>query len=363
MRTPGRHEVIDLRSDTVTRPTPEMRKAMAEAVVGDDCHGEDPTVQELEARAADVMGKEAAMFVPSGTMGNSCALLAHGRPGEIALMDAECHVYVFEQGGLAALAGLMPVLWESPNGCPSPDFVQSYMNRSPRMYPRTAVVCLENTHNRRGGRVMSPDEMAAIHDVTSAAGVPLHLDGARIFNAAVALGVPVRRIADQVDTVQFCLSKGLGAPVGSILVSDTAFIDRARLTRKRLGGSMRQSGVIAAAGIIALTEMHKCLAEDHENARMLAEVLADIPELGVDPAVVETNMVNVRTAGVGVAADKAAAALKEQGVGVAVYGPTTLRFVTHHDASRDDVKRAATIAAEVFSSFRSDSQSAASPTR
>ena len=354
--------MIDLRSDTVTKPTPAMRKAMAEAVVGDDGQGEDPTVRALEQCGADVMGKEAAMFVPSGTMGNACALLAHTRPGEIVLMDSECHIYVFEQAGLASLAGVMPVLWDTPNGCPSPHFVQSYLGRNPRMYPHTSLVCLENTHNRRGGRVMTPSEMATVHTAASEGHVPVHLDGARIFNAAVALDIPVRQISDQVDTVQFCLSKGLGAPVGSILAGPTEFIDRARLVRKRLGGSMRQSGVLAAAGLIALNDMRTRLWEDHENARMLAAVLAEIPELEVDPELVETNMVVVRTDALGVGADDIAAALAAHGVGVAVYGPAMLRFVTHHDVSRDEVKRAAGIVTDVIESLTSATRHQESPT-
>ncbi len=355
--------MIDLRSDTVTKPTPAMCEAMASADVGDDCYGEDPTVAELEHRAAEIMGKQAALYVPSGTMGNACALLAHASPGDIALMDAECHIYVFEHGGLAALGGLMPVLSDTPTGCPSPDFVQSYLGRNPRMYPRTALVCLENTHNRRGGRAIPTSAMAAVRDATASAGISVHLDGARVFNAATALDVPVRDIADQVDSIQFCLSKGLCAPVGSILASSEAFIDRARQVRKRLGGSMRQSGVIAAAGLIALTDMPGRLWEDHENARMLAEVLSDVPELEIEQKHVDTNMVIVRTRRLGADAEDVAERLRARGVAVALYGPTTLRYVTHHDVGRDAVKEAASISLEVFKQIAARDRRDASATQ
>jgi threonine aldolase len=338
---------IDLRSDTVTKPTPRMREAMARAEVGDDGYGEDPTVNELERRAAEVMGKESAVYVPSGTMGNACALIAHTRPGDVVLMDAECHIYYYEHGGIAALSGCLPVLWSAPNGCPSPDFVQSYIGRNPRQFPPTTLVCLENTHNRRGGVVMTPEEIERIHAVTQCADVRLHLDGARIFNAAVALGVSVRDIARHVDTVQFCLSKGLCAPVGSLLAGSEEFVARARRARKRLGGSMRQAGVLAAAGLIALTEMPSRLAEDHANARYLAKTLASVEALNVEPEAVATNIVIARTVELGIGAAEFAKRLAERGILVAVYGPATIRFVTHNDVTRVDVERAAAATLEL----------------
>lgn len=339
--------MIDLRSDTVTKPTPRMRQAMATAEVGDDGYGEDPTVNELERRAAEIMGKEKALFVPSGTMGNACALLAHTRPGDVVLMDAECHIYYYEHGGLAALAGCLPVLWDTPNGCPSPDFVQSHIGRNPRQFPPTTLVCLENTHNRRGGVVMTPEEIARVYAITQEAGIALHLDGARLFNAAVALRVSVKDFACHVDSVQFCLSKGLCAPVGSLLAGSEAFIARARRARKRLGGSMRQAGVLAAAGLIALTEMPNRLEEDHANARHLARALASVEALRVRSESVVTNIVLARTEELGVDAAEFAKRLAERGVLVAVYGPTTIRFVTHHDVTREDVERAAVVTLEL----------------
>ncbi|MDA1191741.1 MAG: GntG family PLP-dependent aldolase [Candidatus Poribacteria bacterium] len=343
--------IIDLRSDTMTRPTPQMREAMANAVVGDDIYGEDPTVTELETRAAEIMGKESAMYIPSGTMGNLVALLVHGKPGDIALMDKECHIYVYEQGGVAAFAGLTPGLWESENGCPSPDFVQSYVGRNTRAYPPMGLVCLENTHNRRGGTVIPPDQIKAVHEVTLEAGVPLHMDGARIFNAAIALGVSVKEIADQVDTVQFCLSKGLGAPVGSILAGSERFIVEARRVRRRLGGAMRQSGVIAAAGLIALTEMPARLRDDHANARLLVERLSELDALELEPDKAPTNIVVVRTDNLSVGAEEVAELLKEKGVLVTLYGPQMIRFVTHHDVSREQVQSAAEITLGVLKSL------------
>ncbi|MBM3214135.1 threonine aldolase [Candidatus Poribacteria bacterium] len=338
---------VDLRSDTITRPTADMRRAMANAVVGDDCYGEDPTVAELERYGAELMGKEAAVFVASGTMGNACALMAHTRPGDAALLDAECHIYVYEQGGLAALCGLLPVFWDALNGCPSPEIVQSMIDRNPRQYPPLGVICLENTHNRRGGRVIRPDEMAAVRAVAQHAGVPLHLDGARIFNAATALSISPREIADQVDTVQFCLSKGLCAPVGSLLAGSHGFVERARRARKRLGGSMRQSGVIAAAGLVALRDMPSRLSEDHANARMLAQALSKLDPLGVDPDEFPTNIVILRTDALGITAHELASMLAKEGVLITVYGPKMARFVTNHDASTEDVEYAAEVAVRV----------------
>jgi threonine aldolase len=345
-------KAIDLRSDTVTKPTPAMRQAMAEAVVGDDCYGEDPTVNLLEERAAEIVGKDAALYVPSGTMGNTCALLAHTHPGDIVLMDAECHIYVYEHGALATWGGLLPILWQAPNGCPSPEYVRSYVGRNPRQFPPVRLVCLENTHNRRGGCVLVPEEIAAIHEATSAAGIPLHLDGARVFNAATCLGVPVTEITRHVDSVMFCLSKGLCAPVGSLLAGDGTFIARARRARKRLGGAMRQAGVLAAAGLVALTEMRQRLHEDHENAQLLAKALSSVEALGVHPERVATNIVIVPTERLGLRADELAARLAQRGVLASVYGPKMMRLVTHHDVSRDDVERAAAAVIEVCEELR-----------
>ena len=351
---------IDLRSDTITKPTSDMRRAMANAEVGDDVYGEDPTVRALEEQAAAAVGKAAAMFVPSGTMGNACAVLTHATAGQSAVMDAVCHIYVYEQGGVSALGGILPLLSDNDSGVPAPDFVQGHLDRPAWLHPAVGVVCVENTHNRRGGSVAPQTDIGDLHAVTSAADVPLHMDGARVFNAAAYLGVPVADIAHQVDSIQFCLSKGLCAPVGSILAGSDEFITRARAMRRRLGGAMRQAGVIAAAGLIALTEMPARLHEDHENATYLAEQLSQVEELAVDPASVQTNIVIVRTDGVGADAGRVVERLRERGVLASVYGPTMLRFVTNRDASRDRVKEASAIALRLFEEIVEDSKGAAS---
>jgi threonine aldolase len=342
-------EIIDLRSDTVTKPTPRMRRAMAEAVVGDDCYGEDPTVNELERLAAERMGKEAAVYVPSGTMGNTAAIMAHTERGDFILLDRESHIYYYEWGNMATLAGVMPVTLDFTDGCPDPDEVEAYLARSPGRFPRVSLICLENTHNRRGGLAVPLEGIRAIREVARKYGVKVHLDGARIFNAALALGVDVKDIAACADSVMFCLSKGLGAPVGSVLTGDTEFISRARHARKRLGGAMRQVGVIAAAGIVALTEMVDRLVEDHRNAQLLARKLVQVPRIKVESERVQTNMVMVKVNGLGLKAEQLAEKLSERGVKVSCYGPYTIRLVTHKDVSREQVLKAADIISEVVS--------------
>ncbi|MBT7100947.1 threonine aldolase, partial [Candidatus Poribacteria bacterium] len=263
-------------------------------------------------------------------------------------MDVECHIYVYEQGGVSALGGILPLLTNNDNGLPTPEDVQGHLDRPAWLHPSVGVVCVENTHNRRGGSVAAPADLAPLHGVTSAAGVPLHMDGARVFNAATFLGVPVADITSHVDSVQFCLSKGLCAPVGSILAGPDEFITRARATRRRLGGAMRQAGVIAAAGLIALNDMPSRLREDHDNARQIAEQLSQIETLGMDPGAVQTNIVIVRTDGIGVAAGEVVERLRERGVLASLYGPTMLRFVTNRDATRDQVKEASDITVRLF---------------
>ena len=221
-------KIIDLRSDTVTKPTNRMREAMMNAEVGDDCYGEDPTIHHLEALAAETIGKAAAMYVPTGTMGNTAAIMTHTRAGDYAIMDAECHIYYYEHGNLSSLAGIMPIVMNSTDGVPDLDEVEAYLQRDPAKFPKTSLICLENTHNRRGGRAIPLDRMSAVHELAQQYGVPVHLDGARIFNAAHALGVEAREVASRVDSVMFCLSKGLCAPVGSMLAGEEDFIQEAR---------------------------------------------------------------------------------------------------------------------------------------
>ena len=329
--------IIDLRSDTVTHPTPAMREAMAQAVVGDDVFGEDPTVQRLEAMAAELMGKEAAVFVASGTMGNLTCLLAHCQRGDEAIVGSEAHVLHYEVGGAAGLGGIQ--LRPVPNdarGLLDIEAIEATIRGQNIHFPLTALVCLENTHNRCGGGVITPEETAEVVELARRYGTAVHLDGARIFNAAVALGVPAAQLAAEVDSVTFCLSKGLAAPVGSLVCGSADFVARARKARKMLGGGMRQVGVIAAAGIVALETMIERLAEDHEHARLLAQGLAQVPGVRIDATSVQTNIVVLNL-------DDGAAfqrRLQELGVLTTAFGPSRVRMVTHYGIMRQDIEEA-----------------------
>lgn len=338
---------VDLRSDTVTKPTAAMRRAMAEAEVGDDVHGEDPTVNRLQERAAEIFGKEAALFVPSGTMGNTIALKLHTRHGEEVICEARSHVYNYELAMMAWFAGCLarPVASE--------DGILRWRDIEPHIRPLSAhwapngLISLENTHNMAGGRVTPKEVLDEICDNAHERGLKVHLDGARIFNAATYLGISVRELCAKVDTVMFCLSKGLGAPVGSMLVGPAEQIAQARLYRKRLGGAMRQVGVLAAAGLIALEEMPKRLEEDHANARLLAEGLAKIPGIRIDPAKVETNILIVDVRGLGLAPEEVSRELKARGVLAGGVSATEIRMVTHLDVDRAGCLRAVEAMAEV----------------
>jgi threonine aldolase len=329
--------IIDLRSDTVTQPTPEMRRAMAEAVVGDDVFGDDPTVQRLESMAAERMGKEAAVFVASGTMGNIVCLLAHCQRGDEAIVGAEAHVLQYEVASAAGVGGIQ--LRAVPNlshGMLDLDAVAATIRGRDIHFPRTALVCLENTQNRCGGGAITVDETNAVVTLAHERGIAVHLDGARIFNATIALGVPATALTAEVDSVTFCLSKGLSAPIGSLVCGSEEFVARARKARKQLGGGMRQVGVIAAAGIVALETMVDRLAEDHEHARLLAQGLASMPGVGIDPASVQTNLVFFDV-------DDASSfrrRLYEAGVWVTGMGPTRVRMVTHYGITRADIDEA-----------------------
>ena len=331
---------IDLRSDTVTLPTPEMRRAIAEAALGDDVYGEDPTVNRLEALAAEKVGKAAAMLVASGTMGNLCALLAHCARGDEAIVGDEAHIYHYEAGGASVLGGiaLHPVP-TAPNGeLPLKALASAIRDLNDEHEAITRLICLENTHNRCGGVVLSPAYMRAVCDFARARGLLVHLDGARIFNAAVALGVDVRELTQHVDSVMFCLSKGLAAPVGSILAGDAAFIARARRMRKLVGGGMRQAGIIAAAGIVALEQMVARLAEDHANARMLADGLATFPQIAIDLETVQSDIVifKLRDGEPGAFVR----ALAERGLLVGEIGRGYIRAVTHYGIDASDIEEA-----------------------
>ncbi len=332
-------ELVDLRSDTVTRPTAEMRRAMAEAEVGDDVYGEDPAIRALEERVADLFGHEAALFVPSGTMGNQIGMRLVCEPGQEVLCDADAHVVTYEMGAAAAVFGISTRTVVSDGGLLSADaLVEQVRPRGDWHLTATAAVAVENTHNRGGGRVQPLAELQRLFDWSRDAGVAVHLDGARIWNASVASGVDLAVYGRLADTASVCLSKGLGAPVGSVLVASAERIAAGRLWRKRLGGGMRQAGVLAAAGLYALDHHLARLAEDHEHARLLAK------RLGLDPAAVETNMVVVED----VPAPLVAEAAKAQGVLVSQVGPRRVRLVTHLDVDRAAVDRAGDVLAALL---------------
>jgi threonine aldolase len=331
--------VVDLRSDTVTRPTPAMRRAMAEAVVGDDVFGDDPTVRELETRVAALAGKEAAVYVPSGTMGNQIAIKVHTEPGEAVLLDAESHVFLYEQGGLGANSGCLAHTVAAPRGVIGPDQLASAVDdHTDEHVARLALVCIENTQNRHGGTIAPLATMAALAHAARARGIAVHLDGARLWNAAVASGIPIRQWAAHADTLMMCFSKALGAPVGSILCGEADTIRRARRVRKRWGGGMRQVGILAAACLHAIDHHVERLADDHRRARVLAAGLRALPGVHVpDP---ETNIVLVELRDPALDPDALAAALERRGVWVITFGVRRLRAITHLDLDDAAIARA-----------------------
>jgi len=339
------HDVVDLRSDTVTLPTPEMREAMARAEVGDDVWGEDPTVQRLETTAAARLGKEAGLLVTSGTMGNLVSVVAHTQAGQEVVLDLDSHIYNSEVAGATIVGHVQMRPVKTERGFLTPEQVREALRPANIHVPPTGLVCLENTHNRHGGTCCTPEEIAAVASVAHAARVPVHVDGARLFNAAVALKREPRELAAPADSVTFCLSKGLGAPVGSVVCGSGAFVERARRVRKMVGGGMRQAGVLAAAGLVALERMVDRLAVDHANARALAEALGAMPALVVDLASVQTNIVVVRIDRGDRASSAAATAELVQGcaarkVKVHAMGPAAIRCVTHKDVDAEDIRRA-----------------------
>jgi threonine aldolase len=339
---------IDLRSDTVTKPTAAMRRAMAEAEVGDDVYGEDPTINRLEQRAAAIFGKEAALFVPTGTMANTIGIKLNTQHGQEVICDARAHILDWEFSMSAWYSGCLLRTIPTPDGILTWDVVKRYLRPDgPHCAPTTAVE-LENTHNLAGGIVYPQGTIDEICQEAHARGLKVHLDGARIFNAAVASGTPVRRMVERVDTVSFSLSKGLGAPAGSMLVGTREAIRAGRFHRKRLGGGMRQAGVLAAAGLIALEEMPGRLGEDHANARYFAECCADIPGVSVDPARVQTNIVLLNVAGARQAPAQISAALKARGVLISAFGEELLRAVTHFDVTREQCAEAAALLRETM---------------
>jgi threonine aldolase len=332
---------IDLRSDTVTLPTEAMRAAMAAAEVGDDVYGEDPTVNRLQEEAAAAVGKEAALFVPTGSMGNLLAVKCHTQPGDEIVIQRDAHILQFEMGGLTWFSGVTPQALQGDRGILDPDEVRSNIHSQVPYYRmRTTLVCVENSHNYGGGSVYPLRTLAAIHEAAAAAGVPVHMDGARLFNAAVSLGVPAAEIARHAESVMFCFSKGLSAPVGSVLCGSRALIDQALRVRRVVGGGMRQAGVLAAAALLALREMVDRLAEDHRRARRLASGLAELGGFLIDPADVETNILVCRLEGGPGACADLVQFLKSRQVLISQLTRETIRMVTHRHIDDEAVDRA-----------------------
>jgi len=333
--------MIDLRSDTVTKPTPAMRKAMAEAEVGDDVYSEDPTVNRLQERAAEIFGKEAALFVPTGSMGNQIAVKLHTKPGEEVIIEERGHILYRELGASAIFSGVTfrTIRSAAATAMLTWDEIEPAITKTGPYYDcRTGLICLENSHNFGGGSVMNASETEAICEGARSKGLPVHIDGARIFNAAVATGDGVADLSRGANSVQFCLSKGLGAPVGSILTGRKDFIEEARIWRKRLGGGMRQVGVLAAAGMVALEETPKVLHIDHQNAKRLAEGIAGLRGVQMDPETVRTNILIFDVSGTGKTPAEICDSLKKEGVLASPFGSSVIRMVTHFDVSADDVE-------------------------
>jgi len=330
-------KIIDLRSDTVTLPTNEMRNAMSQAVVGDDVYGEDPTVNQLEQMAARKVGKEAALFVSSGTMGNLISILTHCQRGEEAVLEMNSHMYYYEVGSISAIAGVMPRLFSGNKGIPSIEVIQKAVREDNIHFPRTTLLCLENTHNSAGGTIIPPQIMEGIYRFANQRNILVHLDGARIFNASIALDVDPKTLTKHVDSVMFCLSKGLSAPIGSILAGSKEFIGKARKNRKMLGGGMRQAGIIAAAGIVALENMIDRLSIDHQNARVLAEGLVEIEGIKIDLDTVQTNMVYMDFSDLGLSASRFIKELYDYHILVSSVSESRFRFVTHYGISQNDI--------------------------
>ncbi|MTI49012.1 MAG: low-specificity L-threonine aldolase [Firmicutes bacterium] len=331
-------KTIDFRSDTITKPTDEMREAMYKAEVGDDVYGEDPTINRLEELAAEKVGKEAALFVPTGTMGNQLALLSHTTRGQEVILGDWSHIFRFEVGGLAFLSGLQARTIKEYNGAMDVNDVRQAIVKDDNIHhPQTGLICMENTHNMAGGVVVPVEKMKAIYDLAKENELPVHLDGARVFNAALALEKDVKEITRYTDSVMFCLSKGLSAPVGSILAGDRDFINKARRFRKMLGGGMRQAGVIAAAGIIALEKMTDRLYEDHENIIKLANGLEKIEGISIDRDTIHTNILMINIKDTGFISEELVEKMNEKGILASSITNEIIRFVTHRHINESDI--------------------------
>jgi threonine aldolase len=341
-------DFIDLRSDTVTQPTPAMRKAMAEAEVGDDVFGEDPTVNALQEKVANLLGKETALFVPSGTMANQLSIKSHTQPGDEVIIEASSHPYNFEGGAGAALSGVQFQCLKGVRGILDALQIEEAIRPEDHHFPVTRLVCLENTHNRGGGSIYPVEKMAEIYRLAKSKGLLVHLDGARLWNASVATGIKPLEYTQWADSVSVCLSKGLGAPIGSLVAGSKLFIDRVHRFRKMFGGGMRQVGIVAAAGIYALDHHLERLKEDHRNAKRMAVGLKEFRGVSVDPKHVETNIVIFDVMDTGMTGAQVAEAMKREGILIHAFGKTQIRLVTHLDVSSEDIERALNAFEKVF---------------
>jgi threonine aldolase len=332
-------KLIDLRSDTVTLPTPEMMEAISQAELGDDVTRDDPTVNRLQEMAAKMFGTEAALLVTSGTQGNLVSVMSHCRRGDEIILESEAHLYFYEVGGISAVAGTIPRMIKGDHGTFTAQQVRETARGNDMHFPPSKLLEIENTHNRAGGTCWTPSQVAEVARAAHELGMKVHIDGARIFNAAVALGVEVSEYARHVDSIQFCLSKGLCCPVGSMVVGNAEFIETARKNRKMLGGGMRQAGIIAAPGIVALNKMIPRLKEDHDNAAKLAKALSALDALKIDLSTVQTNIVVMDISRTGITAKEFQAKACKKGLAVSTFGPHLVRMVTHHGISTSDMDR------------------------
>lgn len=344
-------KVVDLRSDTVTLPTEEMLEAIRTAELGDDVYGEDPTVNRLEELAAKKMGKEAALLTTSGTQANLVSVLSQTKRGDEVILEADAHLYYYEVGAFSALGGLIPRLVKGHRGVMNPQDIEAALRPPDIHFPPTSLICIENSHNRAGGTVWSPSQMKEVFDFAKTHRLNVHMDGARIFNAAVAQNVDAREFTQYVDTLMFCLSKGLSAPIGSLAVGDRKFIDNARRYRKMLGGGMRQAGIIAAAGIIAIEKMVDRLKDDHANAKMLAKGLAKIEGISLDPSQVQTNIVAYDVTELGTNAADWVAKMNDFGVKAGAVESGRVRMVTHRGIEKEDIDYAVSVAEKIATQF------------
>jgi len=342
-------DIVDLRSDTVTKPTPEMRRAMYEAEVGDDVFGDDPTVIRLQERVAEILGKDAALYVPSGTMANQIAVACHTSPGDELYCEAGCHVLNFEGGAPAALSGVMLAAIEGRRGAYTADQISERIRPTDHHYPVSRLIWVENTHNRSGGTIFPQEECRKLRQVANQHGLAMHLDGARLWNAAVATGRIEEELAAPFDSVNVCFSKGLGAPVGSAIAGSKKFIDRAHRARKRFGGGMRQAGIIAAGALYALERHRERLVEDHRRARRLAEAISEIPAFSIDLEATATNIVIFDAAPGGLTGAEVVAKLREDGVWGTAFGRSKVRLVTHLDVDDKGIERAIGVLRKNFS--------------